>query len=63
MDKGYDSYFIVTYIEKNGMEAIIPSRKNRKKQRDYERYLYGHRHLIENSFLELKKAWNYDVIC
>ena len=37
------------------MEAVIPSRKNRKIQREYDHYLYRYRHLVENAFTELKK--------
>ncbi|MDR0249755.1 MAG: IS5/IS1182 family transposase, partial [Burkholderiales bacterium] len=35
---------------------VIPPKKNRKEQREYDRYLYRLRHLVENAFLHLK-AW------
>ena len=54
-DKGYDSNAIVEYIEENEMEAVIPPRKNRKEQREYDKHLYKHRHLVENAFSELKR--------
>lgn len=54
-DKGYDSDAIVEYIEENDMVAVIPPRKNRKVQREYDKYLYRLRHLVENAFMELKK--------
>ncbi len=54
-DKGYDSDAIVEYIEEKGIKAVIPPRKNRKEQREYDKYLYRYRHLVENAFLELKK--------
>lgn len=49
-DKGYDSSKIVDRIEQQGAEAVIPPRSNRKKQRDYDRHLYGERHKIECGF-------------
>lgn len=55
-DKGYDSDEIVARAEAAGMQAVIPPRKNRKIQRGYDRYVYKHRHLVENAFLKLK-AW------
>ncbi|MCI9165337.1 MAG: hypothetical protein HFF65_10470 [Oscillospiraceae bacterium] len=36
------------------MEAVIPPKKNRKEQREYDKYLYKLRHLAENCFLVLK---------
>lgn len=54
-DKGYDSDAIVRYVEEVGMEAVIPPRKNRKIQREYDKELYKLRHLVENAFLELKR--------
>ena len=54
-DKGYDSDEIVGWAEKHGMVAVIPPRKNRKVQREYDRYLYKLRHLVENAFLKLKQ--------
>jgi len=37
------------------MEVIIPPKKNRKIQREYDKDLYKLRHLVENAFLELKR--------
>ena len=37
------------------MEAVVPPRKNRKVQRDYDRYLYRLRHLVENAFMHMKQ--------
>jgi len=54
-DKGYDSDAIVAQAESQGMLAQIPPRKNRKLQRDYDEYLYRHRHLVENAFLHIKQ--------
>lgn len=37
------------------MQAVIPPRKNRKEQREYDKHLYKQRHLVENAFLVLKQ--------
>ncbi len=34
--------------------VVISAKRNRKEQRDYDRYLYRLRHLVENAFLHLK---------
>ena len=54
-DRGYDTDEIVEFAEKNGMVVVIPSKKNRKKQRTYDEDLYKLRHLVENAFLKLKQ--------
>ena len=54
-DRGYDTDAIVEQAEKQGMKVVIPPRKNRKVQREYDRDLYRLRHLVENAFLHLKR--------
>jgi transposase len=54
-DRGYDSNEIVSQAFKQGMEVVIPPRKNRKYQRPYDKELYKLRHLVENAFLHLKR--------
>ncbi|MCI8552454.1 MAG: IS5 family transposase [Lawsonibacter sp.] len=54
-DRGYDTNDILAYAVSAGMEPVIPSKKNRKEQRDYDKYLYKQRHLVENCFLILKR--------
>ncbi len=54
-DRGYDTNQIVTYAYGAGMEVVIPSKRNRKEQRNYDSYLYRLRHLVENAFLHLKR--------
>ena len=54
-DKGYDSEAIVEQAERRGMRAVIPPRRNRKEQREYDKHLYRQRHLVENAFLHLKQ--------
>ena len=55
-DRGYDTDAIVEGVQKAGMEAVIPSRANRKVARAYDKYPNKLRHLAENAFLHMK-AW------
>ena len=54
-DRGYDTNDTLAYAASTGMEAVIPPKKNRKVQREYDKYLYKLRHLVENCFLLLKR--------
>jgi transposase len=54
-DRGYDTNAILEQAAKQGMRPVIPSKKNRKIQREYDRHLYKLRHLVENAFLHLKR--------
>ena len=54
-DKGYDSDAIIEYASAAGMEAVIPPKRHRKQRREYDKYLYRLRHLVENAFLKLKQ--------
>ena len=54
-DRGYDTNEIIETATKAGMQSVIPPKKNRKIQRDYDRVVYKVRHLVENAFLHLKQ--------
>lgn len=54
-DKGYDSDAVVEAIEATGAEAVIPPKKNRKVQREYDRERYKDRNLIERFFSKGKQ--------
>ena len=54
-DRGYDSNKIIEKAISQHMKVVIPPKKNRRVQRDYDHYLYKLRHLIENAFLHLKR--------
>ena len=54
-DRGYDTSEIVAFALSAGINVVIPPKKNRKEQREYDRYLYKIRHLVENAFLWLKR--------
>ena len=53
-DKGYDSQALVDAIEARGGEAVIPSLKNRARQRDYDRERYKDRNLAERFWNKVK---------
>lgn len=53
-DKAYDTEAIVTGAERHGITPVIPPKKNRRSLREYDRYWYRMRPLVENAFLHLK---------
>ena len=64
-DKGYDAEArVLAPLREAGKGAVIPPRRNRRVQREYDRDLYAARHLIENFFCKLKQyraiATRYD---
>ena len=46
-DRAYDTDAIVAEALAQGMEPVIPPRSNRREPREYDRYLYKLRHLVE----------------
>ena len=54
-DRGYDTNDIVDFAIANGIEPVIPPKRNPIEQRDYDHYPYKLRHLVENAFLHLKR--------
>ena len=54
-DRGYDTNAIIEQAEAQGMKPVIPPKKNRIIQREYDKELYKLRHLVENAFLHLKR--------
>lgn len=64
-DRAYDADKRMRYKLRNaGCIAVIPSKKSRRVAIACDRYLYKHRHLIENFFAKLKQyraiATRYD---
>jgi len=64
-DKGYDAEArVLAPLRAAGKTAVIPPKRNRTSQREYDRELYEARHLIENFFCTLKQyraiATRYD---
>jgi len=54
-DRGYDTNSLIDSAKFSGMQIVIPPKRNRKEQREYDEYLYRLRHLVENAFLHLKR--------
>ena len=54
-DRGYCTYSIIKFGLQAGMTLENPPKKKRKVLRNYEKYIYKPRHLIENIFLHLKR--------
>lgn len=54
-DKAYDSQELVLDVKKQGMLAVIPSRRNRKNPRYYNREMYKDRNVVERFFARLKQ--------
>lgn len=54
-DKAYDAEAILTTIAAMDAQAVIPPKKNRTEQREYDHELYQERHLVECFFNKLKQ--------
>jgi transposase len=54
-DRGYDTDAIIEQAVSQNIAVVIPPKKNRKHQRQYDKALYKLRHLVENAFLHLKR--------
>lgn len=53
-DKGYDSQALREWLSERGTRPVIPPRKNRKIQFDYDKAIYKQRNVIERMFCRLK---------
>lgn len=53
-DKGYDSRALREWLGRRGTVAVIPPRRNRKVQYDYDKSVYRQRNVIERMFCRLK---------
>src|SRR5262249_53665856 len=54
-DRGYDSKALVAEVEGRGAEAVIPTQKGRKEQRDIDRHLYRERNVCERFWQKAKQ--------
>ena len=55
-DKAFDADSrVLEPLATAGKTAVIPPRANRSSPRDFDRQLYGERHLIENFFAKIKQ--------
>jgi putative transposase len=55
-DKAFDSDAVVAAAQRQGAEAVIPPKKNRKVRREYDRHLYKERKKVE-WFINLIKQY------
>ncbi len=65
-DKGYDAGHLLDAIARTGATALIPPKRDRSRQRRYDRHLYKERNRIERFFSRLKQfrrvATRYDKL-
>lgn len=54
-DKAYDTNAIIESAVNANIIPVIPSKRNRKIQREIDKYLYKLRHIIENTFQKFKE--------
>jgi transposase len=64
-DKAFDAdERVIAPLATAGKTAVIPPKANRRLSREYDKYIYEARHLIENFFAKLKQfraiATRYD---
>ena len=66
MDKAYDSENIRKFLEKQGVEAVIPPKANRKMLFSYDKKKYRMRQKVERFFCRIKEfrriATRYDKL-
>lgn len=53
-DKGYDSLALREWLVERGTQPVIPPRKNRKVQYDYDRAIHKQRNVVERMFCRFK---------
>lgn len=53
-DKGYDSAALRDWLAERGSQPVIPPRKNRKIQYEYDQALYKQRNAVERFFCRIK---------
>ena len=65
-DRAYDSDAVLEQARQQKMEVVIPPRKCRRHQREYDVHVYKERHLVECFFAKLKSfrriATRYDKL-
>jgi hypothetical protein len=55
-DKGYDSQALREWLVERGTEPVIPPRKNRKVQYDYDRAIYKQRNVVPPASIATSKT-------
>jgi len=54
-DKAYDSDHLIAALKGRGINAVIPPKRNRIEQREYDAYVYKARHLVEQFINRIKQ--------
>ena len=54
-DKGYDKKALVEAIAARGAQAVIPTQKGRKEQREIDPHLYRERNVVERFWHKVKQ--------
>ncbi|KRB79528.1 transposase [Noviherbaspirillum sp. Root189] len=54
-DKGHDADALIDSTQASGAVAVIPPKRNRVVQRNYDRHLYKDRNLVERFFNRIKQ--------
>ena len=53
-DRGYDADWLRAALIEKGITPCIPTKKNRRRPREYDKTLYKQRHKVENMFGKIK---------
>ncbi|CAE6871449.1 hypothetical protein R69658_08175 [Paraburkholderia aspalathi] len=65
-DKAYDTDALIEHLHTLNVQAVIPSRANRRVQRPLDKHLYRSRNLVERFFARIKQfrrvATRYDKL-
>jgi transposase len=54
-DKAHDTDELLAYAIAHNIKIVIPPKRSRIEQREYDKHIYKHRHLVENAFMLLKQ--------
>ncbi len=61
-DRAYDADSFIGKVRALGAEAVIPTRRNRVEQREYDRHWYKNRNLVERFFNRIKQFRRADYL-
>jgi putative transposase len=54
-DKAYDADGVIDTLKTRNIQPVIPPKRNRKVQREYDKPMYKERNLVERFFNKLKQ--------
>lgn len=61
-DRAYDCDSLIQLAVSQGSAIVIPPRKNRVDQREYDRQIYKERHLVECFFAKIKNILEFQLV-